>query len=157
MAIESTNMTLNKSLIVRIINEIRSEPKLFNMRAWAMSKEWLRGWNLSWVHERQILLEKSNICGTVCCIAGHAVRLADPELFEKLTTVSPHDFELWILAGMQQLGLTRKQALVLFQANNWPNSYQMPDHILHDPEKEAHCAVKLLQAVLDTEGEVLND
>lgn len=149
--------SLNREIIIQIMNQIKAEPALFNMRKWCRTTERMRrdAYHSDTVRLRE--LDERNICGTTFCIAGYAVVLSQGMSEDKFAW----DSAKWMQTGANAIGITEIQARKLFWLSGWPKQFKerfwATDYGLTSTRDEAQAAIDLLQAVLDTDGKVLDD
>lgn len=144
-------MSINKTNIRRVIDQIKAEPKRFNMGVYIGEVDPVDPGQINEDHGHDTSVLRTS-CGTVACIAGWAAYLARPD---KPPASTSHMLEL----ASDFLGVEpaethpcrNTQGDMLFYG--WmPGGFQRPnDLLLSDiaPEK----AIKVLEHLIDT-GEV---
>lgn len=125
--------TLNKELLMKVRDAILAEPNLFDMSGWKFLRD----------------------CGTTCCIAGHAVRLADPEAFERLCS---QDSLKWSNKGKEVLGLSNDRCWILFHSSRWPEQWADKYFAVQEnSDLRAMVAGQFLDAVIASDGAILDE
>lgn len=149
-------MSINKTNIRRVIDQIKAEPKRFNMSVYVGTlnpdpEDDIYPHVEDEGHDTSVLAKS---CGTVACIAGWAAYLAQPN---KPPTSTAHMTEI----AAEFLGLSAPNAVDLGEDHNetdrlffgWlPDRYDRPNGLSLDaiaPEQ----AIKVLEHLIDT-GEV---
>jgi len=120
---------MNTQLLRRIQRQILKEPEQFQMRTWFTS------WSYSTIPN----------CGTAACIGGWAVSLKHGRTprDERMAIPKGGVFE----AARRAVGLTTKQAHLLFIPINWPARFK---RFHHDNPKQA---VARISHFIKTKGE----
>lgn len=125
---------MNVELLERICETIMQENTLFNMNAWFQKQD-----------GTTVLPRRSDdYCGTVCCIAGHAIKLWYPNgIPNERYSGTVFTFGNW--AG-DILQLNPREVEKLFFVCFWPTYYQDAYMKARDiPELRAKTAVNRIQ------------
>lgn len=158
---------LNKELLAKVRDAIAAAPALFNIRGWARDAQEYLACQRDYMppNERWAMIKDNNVCGTICCIAGHAIRIAAPDTFNVLTAKENNGLyvhqdeelsEQWETNGKELLGLTEGQAERLFYQTDWPQPFYRDMNVAFgNPKAEAKVAVAFLTAVIETDGQIL--
>lgn len=134
------NPKLNVKLLRRIQKHILEEPRRFFMD-WFIAKgtpgkkdfkvttdAWRGGWDLA---------KSVPACGTAACIAGWV------NLF---TGHKPNAYEL----ARKELGITKNQAIQLFNSGLWPEPYDLRYEHAKTPRRRASIACKRIEHFIKT-------
>jgi len=106
---------MNRELMLKVADVIEKEPHRYEQGCWMNNRHTL--------NNPKITKEDYNLCGTQCCIAGHAVLQSvlagtRPENRDIYKANSP--FFDWVEEASKDLGITEDVASLLFDADFEP-------------------------------------
>lgn len=108
---------------------ITAKPQSYNQSRWLIRR-----------------LAPDTACGTVCCIAGHAVALAG----ELPRTQDEWSWSKWVSQGADALGITNGACSLFSPHDSWPNPFS-GQYALAKSERERACvAVRRIEHFIAT-------
>lgn len=134
-----SNNSVNVKLLRRIKKHILEEPKRFDMQ---------------FIRHPLIGIQKAKIpaCGTVCCIAGWAIKLTYP--------ASTPNGMFWENAIKEPVGLRLAENLIcgrdvdrLFFTNQWPEALEIPYSRAKTPLQKAKAGAAAIDSYIKANGD----
>lgn len=132
---------MNVELLEQICETIMQENTLFSMDLWFRKRDG------SIVHPSC----PDDYCGTVCCIAGHAIKYGCPNgIADMVITEGAVYSNLYSNLACSLLQLSREEGERLFYISFWPSNYLNAYYETDLPRLRAKAAVNRIQHFIET-------